>query len=115
MKRLVLSSVASEFVVGVAIDQQSAPMPGMDTKSGMDMKMMAANPSDTASTKGYKAAMMKVMEGMPMDEIHLQRYRGQNTGAGHRHGGGKINCSDRRLAEGERNINRGRANSSTFV
>lgn len=66
MKRLVLASVASVFVVGMAIAQQTAPMPEMDMKSGMDMKMMAPNPSDSASTKGYKAAMMKMMEGMPM-------------------------------------------------
>jgi len=60
MKRLVLAFVASAFVIGTAIAQQPAPMPGMD------MKMMAPNPSDSASTKGYKAAMMKMMEGMPM-------------------------------------------------
>lgn len=40
--------------------------PGMDMKSGMDMKMMAPDPSDSVSTKGYKAAMMKMMDGMPM-------------------------------------------------
>ena len=28
--------------------------------------MMAPDPSDSASTKGYKAAMMKAMDGMPM-------------------------------------------------
>jgi uncharacterized protein (DUF305 family) len=72
MKRLILASVASAFAIGIAVAQQSAPMPGMDMKSGMDMKpgmdmkMMAPNPSDSASTKGYKAAMMKMMEGMPM-------------------------------------------------
>ncbi len=60
MKRLVLASVASALAIGFAIAQQPAPMPGMD------MKMMAPNPSDSASTKGYKAAMMKMMEGMPM-------------------------------------------------
>lgn len=66
MKRLVLASVASAFVIGIAIAQQPAPMPGMDMKSGKDMKMMAPNPSDSASTKGYKTAMMKMMEDMPM-------------------------------------------------
>ena len=39
--------------------------PGMDMKSGMDTKM-APNPSESVSTKGYQAAMMKMMEGMPM-------------------------------------------------
>lgn len=41
-------------------------MAGMDMKPGMDMKMMTPDPSDSASTKGYKAAMMKMMDGMPM-------------------------------------------------
>ena len=45
MKRLVLASVASAFVIGIAIAQQS---------------------SDSASTNGYKAAIMKMMEGMQM-------------------------------------------------
>ena len=40
--------------------------PGMDMKSGMDMKMMAPDSNDSASTRGYKAAMMKRMEDMPM-------------------------------------------------
>ncbi len=66
MKRLVLASVASAFAIGIAIAQQPAPMPGMDMKSGMDMRMMAPDPSDSASTKGYKASMMKMMQGMPM-------------------------------------------------
>ncbi len=41
---------------------------GMMTGMGMmmGMQMMAPNASDSASTKGYKAAMMKTMEGMPM-------------------------------------------------
>ena len=41
---------------------------GMMTGMGMmmDMQMMTPNASDSASTKGYKAAMMKTMEGMPM-------------------------------------------------
>jgi len=41
-------------------------MKGMGMKPGMDMKMMAPDPRDSASTKGYKAAMMKMMDGMPM-------------------------------------------------
>ncbi len=66
MKRLVLAFAASAFVIGAAIAQQPAPMPGMEMKPGMDMKMMAPDPNDSASTKGYKASMMKMMEGMPM-------------------------------------------------
>ncbi|NOT39522.1 MAG: DUF305 domain-containing protein [Alphaproteobacteria bacterium] len=40
---------------------------GMMTGMGMmmDVQMMTPNASDSASTKGYKAAMMKTMEGMP--------------------------------------------------
>jgi uncharacterized protein (DUF305 family) len=41
---------------------------GMMTGMGMmmDMQMMAPNANDSTSTKGYKAAMMKAMEGRPM-------------------------------------------------
>ncbi len=48
------------------MDMKRMDMKGMEMKSGMDMKMMAPDPSDSASTKGYKAAMMKMMDGMPM-------------------------------------------------
>jgi uncharacterized protein (DUF305 family) len=63
MKRLILASVASAFVVGIAIAQQPAPMPGGD------MKMMAPDPSDSASTKNYKAGMMKMMQAMSMTKF----------------------------------------------
>ncbi len=59
MKHLVLASVASAFVAGSALAMQHAPT------TGMDMKMMAPSPGDTASTKGYKSAMMKMMQAMP--------------------------------------------------
>ena len=41
---------------------------GMMTGMGMmmDMQMMAPNANDSTSTKGYKTAMMKAMEGKPM-------------------------------------------------
>lgn len=69
MKRLLLASVASIFVISSASAQQAKPMSGMDMKGmdmkGMDMKTMEANPNDPVSTKGYKAAMMKMMEGAP--------------------------------------------------
>ena len=41
---------------------------GMMTGMGMmmDMQTMTPNASDSASTKGYKTAMMKTMEGTPM-------------------------------------------------
>jgi hypothetical protein len=47
-------------------------MPGMDMK-GMDMKMMMPSPNDPPSTKGYKSAMMKMMEAMPINR--RRRYR----------------------------------------
>src|ERR1700731_5089531 len=65
MKRILLESVASVFVIGSALAQQATPMPGMDMK-GMDMMMMMMpSPNDPPSTKGYKSAMMKMMEAMP--------------------------------------------------
>ena len=64
MKRILLASVASVFVIGSTLAQQATPMPGMDMK-GMDMKMMMSSPNDPPSTKGYKSAMMKMMEAMP--------------------------------------------------
>ncbi len=64
MKRLLLASVASIFVISSASAQQAKPMSGMDMK-GTDMKTMEGNPNDSVSTKGYKAAMMKMMEGAP--------------------------------------------------
>ena len=66
MKRILLASVASVFVIGSALAQQATPMPGMDMKGmDMDMKMMMPSPNDPPSTKGYKSAMMKMMEAMP--------------------------------------------------
>ena len=66
MKRILLASVASVFVMGSALAQQATPMPGMDMKGmDMDMKMMMPSPNDPPSTKGYKSAMMKMMEAMP--------------------------------------------------
>ena len=38
MKRILLGSVASVFVIGNALAQQATPTPGMDMK-GMDMMM----------------------------------------------------------------------------
>ena len=61
------------MMTGIDIKSGKSGIAGMDMKSamsgmaGMDMKMMMApNPNDSESTKGYKIAMMKAMEGMPM-------------------------------------------------
>ena len=64
MNRIFLAAAASVFITGSAFAQQGTPMPGMDMK-GMDMKMMMPSPDDSASTKGYKSAMMKMMQTMP--------------------------------------------------
>jgi hypothetical protein len=50
MKRILLASVASVFVIGSALAQQATPMSGMDMK-GMDMMMMMPSPNDPPSTK----------------------------------------------------------------
>jgi uncharacterized protein (DUF305 family) len=62
MTRVLLASLAAVFV-GTSALAQPAPMPGMEMK-GMEMKM-APSQKDSAATKGYKAAMMKMMEAMP--------------------------------------------------
>ncbi len=62
MNRFIVASAASILMIGgAALAHQAAPMPGMDMKGMMDMTMMMPNPADTASTAGYKAAMMKMM------------------------------------------------------
>ena len=62
MTRLLLASITAVFFISSALAQQPSPMPGMGMKG---MEMMTPNPNDSASTKGYKAAMMKMMEAMP--------------------------------------------------
>ena len=64
MKRLIIASIASAFVIGGALAQQATPMPGMGMM-GMDMKMMMPSADDPVSTRGYKSAMMKMMMTMP--------------------------------------------------
>ena len=57
--RILLTAVAALIFAGGALAQQGAPM-----DKGKDMKMMPS-PSDSPSTKGYKSAMMKMMQEMP--------------------------------------------------
>lgn len=59
MNRLIVAFAAPVVMVTSAMAQQATPMPGMD------MKMMMPTPADSASTAGYKAAMMKMMMPMP--------------------------------------------------
>ena len=66
MKRILLTSVASVLAIATALAADPATTTGMEMKPGMGMKMMNPDPSDSASTKDYKAAMAKMMEGMPM-------------------------------------------------
>jgi uncharacterized protein (DUF305 family) len=49
------------FLWSSAQAEQPSTMP----MPGMDMKMMDPAPGDTASTKAYKAAMVKMMQSMP--------------------------------------------------
>jgi uncharacterized protein (DUF305 family) len=64
MTRLLFASIAAVFVINSAAAQPATtPMPGSSMKS-VEM-MMAPMPNDSASTKGYKATMMKMMEAMP--------------------------------------------------
>ena len=83
MKHIVIATLACIVFAGNAVAQTAPPKAGMDMKdmdqkgsgsgmmkgsgsgSGMDMKMMMPDASDPASTAGYKAAMMKMMMGMP--------------------------------------------------
>ena len=87
MKHLIVATAACMLFAGGAVAQTAPPKAGMDMKnidqkgsgsgmmvkgmemkdsgSGMDMKMMMPDPNDPASTAGYKAAMMKMMMGMP--------------------------------------------------
>ena len=86
---MMVATAACIIFAGGAVAQTAPPKAGMDMKdtdqkgsgsgmmdkgmdkkgsgsgSGMDMKMMMPDPSDSASTAGYKAAMMKMMMGTP--------------------------------------------------
>lgn len=88
MKHVFLASVASLLATTAALATDPAPMPGMDMKPGMGMKMMAPDPSDSASTKDYKSAMAKMMDGMPMmkftgdaDKDFMSHMRAHHQGA----------------------------------
>ena len=64
MNRVLLSTAAAILITSSALAQQATPMPEMDMK-GMNMKMMMPSNNDSASTAGYKSAMMKMMQAMP--------------------------------------------------
>ncbi len=64
MMRLALIVGLSASLMTAAL-AQPAPKPAMG--DGMPMKMMMPEPSDSASTKEYKAAMMRMMQTMPMN------------------------------------------------
>lgn len=63
MIRSNLIVLSSALAISAASAQQPATKPMMDF--GMHMKMMEPMASDSAATKGYKQAMMKMMSGMP--------------------------------------------------
>lgn len=63
MNRILLATAAAVFIAGSALAHET-PKAGMGMK-GMDMEMMTPGPNDSASTAGYKSAMMKMMQTMP--------------------------------------------------
>lgn len=63
MNKLAWFPLVSMIMIGTAAAQQTAPDASMNP--GTQMKMMIPNSSDSASTRGYKAAMMRMMESMP--------------------------------------------------
>ncbi len=58
---LILGLVASMMTAA-----QAQPIPKPSMGDGMPMKMMMPEASDSASTKEYKATMMRMMQSMPM-------------------------------------------------
>ena len=58
MRHLVIAALACTCLSAPVLAQQSSPM------VAPDMKMMAPAPGDPASTKAYKAGMMKMMDDM---------------------------------------------------
>jgi uncharacterized protein (DUF305 family) len=62
MMRLALIAGLSASMMTAALGQ---PAPKPQIGDGMPMKMMMPEASDSASTKEYKAAMMRIMQVMP--------------------------------------------------
>jgi uncharacterized protein (DUF305 family) len=71
MRRLAILTVTFLAIGGAANAQQSSPhgqMPmQMQNQMQMPMHSMMPRESDTVATKGYKAAMMKMMRDMPKE------------------------------------------------
>jgi uncharacterized protein (DUF305 family) len=69
MKRFVILTATFLAVGGAASAQQSGPHGQMQMQNQMQMPMHSMMPrdSDSAATKGYKAAMMKMMRDMPRE------------------------------------------------
>ncbi len=73
MKRLIAATTACLFFADISLAQTVPPKTGMDMKGmdqkgmgmDMDMKGMMPDSNDSVPTAGYKAAMMKMMMGMP--------------------------------------------------
>jgi integrase len=57
----------------ISVLEELRTLTGQFELKGMDMKMMMPSPNDPPSTKGYKSAMMKMMEAMPINR--RRRYR----------------------------------------
>lgn len=64
MKRIIITAAVASLITGNAFAHQTNPMPMKDVKT-MDVTMMMPSANDTASTTGYKSAMMKMMQAVP--------------------------------------------------
>ena len=77
MRKTMIALVAVAALGGAAVAQQTMPM----------MDMMMPKESDAASTKAYKASMMKMMREMPHDYTgdadvdFMRQMRGHHQGA----------------------------------
>ena len=108
MKRILLASVASVFVIGSALAQQATPMPGMDMK-GMDMKMMEAMPKFTGDADIDFMKQMRTHHEAAIDMAKVVLANGKDVDtkklAQENHcRAGKRDRDDRRLVEEKRSI-----------
>jgi uncharacterized protein (DUF305 family) len=69
MKRFAILTATFLAIGGAASAQQSSPHGQTQMQNQMQMPMHSMMPrdSDSAATKGYKAAMMKMMRDMPRE------------------------------------------------
>lgn len=84
MHRTLLSAAAIVFVLGSATAHENSPAPAMGATPTTEM--MSPRAEDSASTLGYKSAMMKMMQTMPefsgnADVDFMKQMRGHHQAA----------------------------------